>query len=93
MEKPNRDLLLSVSEVASDALGVSVDDLPSLANAVDPDALEALVSPAGDLHRDTVRVTFDYAGLEVVVQSGTIVYASPISESWDGSIRGPRFGR
>lgn len=81
------DLLFSVSDVASDALRIPVNDLPPLANAVDPDALGALVSPRGDLQRSDVRKSFDYAGLEVVVQSGPIIYARPIGKSWDGSIQ------
>ena len=43
-------------------------DLPLLYEAVDPDALDALVA-----HMETGTVTFEYAGSEVTVEScGTI---------------------
>lgn len=83
MEKPNQHVSLGVTEVASDALRIPEDALPPLAKAVDPDALEALVSPPEGLHRSDVRVTFEYAGLDVVVQTGPTVYASPIGEPWE----------
>jgi len=57
---------LAITEAISDALEAPMEELPPLAQSVDVDALERLVThehPAG------VRVGFTYAGMWVVVDT------------------------
>lgn len=77
METSSAKTIVTVSETAADALHLSTDEIPPLWNAIDPDALATLVS------RPDVTVTFQYAGLDLVVHSGDTVYAQPIVENWD----------
>lgn len=69
---PNR----IVARLASET-GLSVEELPLLAEAVDPDALESLVS-----HTDRADacpiVRFEYAGHTVTVAGGGVVSAEPV---------------
>lgn len=62
-----------VKRVASH-LDVDEADLPALYDSVDPDALEALFATRVDgSRRGSGRVTFEYAGCQVIVSSdGTV---------------------
>jgi hypothetical protein len=48
---------------------------------VDPDALDKLVSSNENTRPSRVTVTFEYAGLKVVVRSTEVVYAMPIADA------------
>lgn len=63
-----------VVQAVSDALGTPVDELPPLAETINPDALGAIVSndPPSD-----VTVSFSYAGRQVLVREGKTVYVRP----------------
>lgn len=57
----------AVVERVSDETGLEVTDLPILQTVVDVDALNALLSRGNGA--EPVRITFQYAGLEVTVRS------------------------
>lgn len=69
------EITANITEIASNATGMPVEDLPPLRGSVDPDALSDLVLPAFEPRPPGVSVMFRYAGLDLVVHSGNIVYA------------------
>jgi hypothetical protein len=70
----------TVTEVVSDALEKPVDDLPPLSGAIDPDALDRLVSSNTSTQSPVVTVVFEYASMEVIIHSQEVVYARPIDD-------------
>jgi len=58
--------VISIVETVAAASRTTVTDLPPLSEAIDPDALNALVDPESG-PTTTLSVSFDYAGHEVVV--------------------------
>lgn len=64
-----------VATVAAER-GVEPTDLPVLHDAVDTDALNALVA-SGRERGAACEVSFDYAGHEVTVRDGTVELAAP----------------
>ena len=70
----------TVTEVVSDALKKPVDDLPPLSRAIDPDALDRLVSSNTSTRSPEVTVIFEYASLKVVIHSQEVIYARPIDD-------------
>jgi len=77
METPSNETIVSVSEVASEVLGVPIEELPPLSDVIDPEVLDTLGSTTTDDPPPRVMVIFEYAGLELVVRSDDIVYAQP----------------
>jgi hypothetical protein len=71
MGQPPTETGCSVVERVADTLGTSIEELPTLSNTVDPDALDAVVTadPSSD-----VSVSFTYAGVRVLVYSRETVY-------------------
>lgn len=65
-----------VLEAVADREGVDVLDLPPIFDAVDPDALEALLATADDTE---VTVSFPYGGYDVTVTSGGRVDVDPLA--------------
>lgn len=63
-EQPSTAVVFAVA----DALGRDELDLPPLGDAVDPDALNALLPTASS----DVTVTFRYAGFEIDVGTGAV---------------------
>lgn len=74
MDSPEKEITVRVVQAVSDALETPVDELPPLADTIDPDALDALASnePLSD-----VTVSFSYAGRQVLVREGKTVYVQP----------------
>lgn len=73
------EITVTVSEAVADALATPIEELPPLSNAIDLDALGAIVSSKTNARPPDVTVRFEYLGLEVFVHSGGMVYAQPIS--------------
>lgn len=80
------DPVLAITEVSSDALDIPIKELPPLSGVIDLDALDRLVSPNVDRRPPGVTVTFEYAGLTVIVQSRGMVYATPITDEGDTEV-------
>lgn len=69
-----KEITVTVAQAVADALDTPIDELPPLADSIDPDALDAIVSnepPSG------AAVSFSYAGRRVVVHKGKTVYVRP----------------
>jgi hypothetical protein len=77
MERNSDEVTVVVSELAADALGIPLEELPPLSDAIDIDALESIVSPPSATRPSDVTVTFSYSGLDVFVCSGNVVYVRP----------------
>jgi len=75
-----------VAELVADALDVPVEELPSLSRTIDLDALNALVTPAGNESPVDLAVSFTYAGLRIHVYSGNTVYVQPIRDRPSGDL-------
>ncbi|WP_313694335.1 HalOD1 output domain-containing protein [Halorarum halobium] len=65
---------VGVVEAVASATGRDPLDLPSLEHHVDSEALDALVESAAA--GSDLRVSFDYAGVDVVVRAGGEIVAS-----------------
>ena len=78
MNSPSDRLVVTVTEVISDALETPVEELPPLCRVIDLDGLDRLVSSNENTCATDVTVLFKYAGLKVIVHSGGLVYAAPI---------------
>lgn len=79
MSTPADDVTVTVCETVADALATPIEELPPLSNAIDLEGLSAIVTSKTAVRPPGVTVTFEYAGLEVVVHSDGIVYARPIT--------------
>lgn len=90
MAQSPEEVCVTVTETVSDALETPVEDLPPLSNAIDIDALDALVRSTGAAGSPGVTVTFTYSGLRVLVQSGQIVYVRPLRDLEGGRPRWKR---
>jgi hypothetical protein len=77
MGTSSNEITVSVSEAASDVLEAPIEELPPLSDVIDPDALDTLGSTSSDDPPPRVTVIFEYAGVELVVHSGEMVYARP----------------
>jgi hypothetical protein len=62
-----RSVAIAVVEAVAAEAGCEPDELTSLYDAIDPDALERFFEVAGDGVRPDRRVAFTYAGYEVEV--------------------------
>lgn len=80
MADASDEILITVAEAVSDALGKPITDLPPLSRSIDLDALDALVN-AHPSH--TATVSFTYAGLHVFVQSNNTVSVQPLQANRD----------
>lgn len=79
MDPPPNEITVTVCETAAEVLETSFEELPPLSDAIDTDALCAIVSSRTNAPPPHVTVAFDYAGLEIFVSSDNMVYAQPIS--------------
>lgn len=77
MEEAQREASVLVCETVAESLEQPMETLPPLSNAIKPDALDSIVSE--DSTHD-VTVTFAYAGMRVLVNSGHTVYVQPLRE-------------
>ena len=68
--RANRPVADRVVEEVSTAEGVSPSSLPPLYDAVDPEALETLLTSTRDGQSAPVRVSFPYEGYTVTVTDG-----------------------
>lgn len=84
--------VLAVLEAVATADGRDPLDLPSLSEAVDPQALNALFDPSGDSRAPT-RVSFDYAGYEVTVDRDRGVVVVPADAPTVARTAGPENAR
>lgn len=64
---------LAVVKAVSDTIGTMPEELPPLADAIDPDALEALFAD----RQTSGRVSFLYAGRSVTVAADRTVTVAP----------------
>ncbi|MEF8829655.1 MAG: HalOD1 output domain-containing protein [Haloarcula sp.] len=71
--EPDESLSLAVVKAVSDTIETVPEELPPLADAVDPDALEALFAD----RQTTGRVSFLYAGRSVTVAADRTVTVAP----------------
>lgn len=69
----------AVVEAVADAQGREPIDLSPLQHHVDADALDALVASRTDEDGAGVRVTFEYEGFEVTVDSDGGIDTSPVA--------------
>lgn len=74
MVPPKKEITVTIVQAVSEALETPIEELPPLADTIDPDSLDAIVSndPPSD-----VTVTFSYAGRQVLVREGRIVSVRP----------------
>lgn len=68
----------AVAETVADELGRDPAALSPVYEAVDPDALEALVDPAGPTDATDVVVSFPFAGFSVSVTGNGAVILRPV---------------
>lgn len=67
---------IAVARAVAAVEGVPMEDLPSVGDAVDPDALDALF--AGAEHEGDCWIVFEYANYEVAVScGGDVLLRSP----------------
>lgn len=78
MEKDPDETTLIVAETISDALETPVEELPPLEDAIDLDALNAIIPSTPADSPPYVTVAFSYSGLNVGVRAGNTVFVSPI---------------
>lgn len=87
MEETEKEVSVRVCESVSEAMQEPMEALPPLSDAINLDGLDAIVT--GDLTHD-VTVTFSYAGMRVLVHSGSTIYVRPIREGtenqWETSV-------
>lgn len=69
-------MLEGVTKTVAAVVGESVRELPALYDVLDPDCLERLVESAGG----DVRVSFTYAGCDVVVDGRGLVAAAQVDD-------------
>ncbi|KTG08231.1 HalOD1 output domain-containing protein [Haloferax profundi] len=71
---PQHGVSAAVVRAVADREGVDPTDLnPQLYDAIDPDALDTLLSATSTDARSSVTVVFEYAGYDIVVGSdGTL---------------------
>lgn len=82
------DICLVVTETVADALETPVEELPPIAEVVDLDALDSLVTePPGE--SSSVTVSFTYAGLRVLVHGNDFVYAYPMGDGGGDAMTRP----
>lgn len=77
MSQPPNEITVPIAEAVSDTLETPIEELPSLVDTIDLDAVESLVpstATTGDPH---VAVSFTYANLRIWVYSGNTVYVRP----------------
>lgn len=79
MNSPAKSPLVTVTEVAADALKRPQKELPPISDVVDPDALNRFISSMNTQPGD-VTVVFKYAELKVIVHSDGIVYATAVDD-------------
>lgn len=77
MGETQKEASVLVCETVAESLQEPMETLPPLANEIDLDALDAMVT---DDPSQDVTVTFSYAGMRVLVHSGSTVYVRPIRE-------------
>lgn len=77
MQQPRNELVVAVTEAVSDALGVPVEEVPPLAESIDPEKLDVVVTDESS--RD-VLLAFSHAGLRVFVHSTNTVYVRPVRD-------------
>ncbi|AGN01008.1 hypothetical protein L593_05295 [Salinarchaeum sp. Harcht-Bsk1] len=58
-----------ISQIVTDVADETIDDLPTLANSVDPDALDAVFASEGAIG----RLTFVFAGYDILLDSSGAV--------------------
>ncbi|WP_440991701.1 HalOD1 output domain-containing protein [Haloarchaeobius baliensis] len=76
----------SMSEAVVSSVSVATErdplDLPPLYSAIDPDALDALLSPVGhQIPSRSITVSFEYAGCWIVIQDQSRIRVRPSSET------------
>ena len=71
--EPDESVTMAVIRAVSDAIGTGPEELPPLADAVDPDALETLFAGS----RTSAEVSFRYAGRSVTVAADRTVTVAP----------------
>ncbi|WP_435181573.1 DUF7576 family protein [Halorussus sp. AFM4] len=69
-------MLDGVTKTVAAVVGEDVRDLPALYDVLDPDCLERLVESA----RCDLRVSFTYAGCDVVADGRGLVAAAPVTD-------------
>lgn len=80
MDEPGERLpSAAVVDAVTAETGAAVEELPPLYDAVDADALDALLGDGQASASRRIRVEFDYAGYHVAIGSGGDVELTPIS--------------
>lgn len=67
MTPPRKEIAVTIVEAVATATETPIEDLPPLPDAIDPDALDAIVT---DDRSADISVSFTYAGLDLFVRSG-----------------------
>ena len=78
-ERRHDSIRLAVVDAVAESTDTAPTELPPLADAIDPDAMEMLFESAAEPATDG-ELTFRYAGCEVVVRSGGFVSVTPTAE-------------
>lgn len=82
------ELAVRITEAVSDAREGPVEELPPLAETIDPDALSVIIPSSGTAPQSDVMVTFSYAGLHVSVCPGNTIYVQPPPDDCEGELAG-----
>lgn len=80
------DVATAVLTTVSDTTGRQIDELPTLFDVVDPDALNSVFrSPGRGSTRTGVHLTFTFAGCRVNVADDTVT-ARPVADDQSGFV-------
>jgi len=90
MGEHSNDIIMSIAETVSSTLERPIEDLPPLSEYINPEAIQTLIS---DDASENVTITFQYAGLRVLVRSGHTVYIRPLRKESDHSFERVSFER
>lgn len=74
---------VAVVDAVAATTGRTTTDLPSLHDALDPDALDDFLTARGDAPYAHRSVSFTYAGVEVAVESDGSIEVHPRSAEFD----------
>lgn len=78
MNQPSSKIIPRITTAVAVAAETPIEELPPLADAIDPDGFDALVT--GEPSHD-VTIIFAYAGQRVLVHADKTVYVRPIRDT------------
>lgn len=73
MEQSPDHIGVTIAEMAADHHDVPVDEMPPIAESIDPDALESMMNPERTDPQPDLYFSFTYASLQVQLRSDETV--------------------